>query len=358
MRRRVSVVWPAGLALLLPLAHSAAETGFLSGGEGGRLRAARMHGDLGSAAGAFLCGQVAMDERNYTVAAIQFQVAMQADPRSLAIGRQALAANLLAGRPLAVPIARQVVRTEPGNPTAQLVLAGSQAMVGHWQAAAQHFAAMSGEGVFGLMQQPLLAWAQFGAGRKDAMRALLGPMGRGDAVGGAYLFQAGLMADLADRPADAERFYVAAAADLGVTDIGLARALASLQARQGRQAEARKTIAAAGGAGLHLDASAPRLQAAIAQRPVRDAGDAIAAIYASFAVLARQHAAAELSDMLYRLALDLRPDFTLARLQWAVALNAEHRTQAALSMLSEIDAGDVLEPSAEVLRGKFLSAVR
>jgi hypothetical protein len=344
----------AVFAVCVPLAQAAAEAVSINNDDARHSRYARMNADPRSAAGAYLCARFAMSEGDATIAADGFLVALQANPTNPLIGHQALAANLLAGRPMTQLIAQQVVRAEPGYPLAQLVLAGNEVRVGHWQAAAQDYAAMSPDGIFALMQKPLLAWAQFGAGRKDAMRTLVRPdSDRNGTVGGAFLFQAGLMADIDNHPDDAERLYLSAQPDLGADDLPLARALASLQARRGDLVSALKTLDGARAPGIHLEASAARLRAAVAERTVRDPGDAIAGIYVSFALLARQRDANELSDILFRLALSLRPDQTAARLQAAAALDSEGRTRAALALLAVIPATDVLAPSAESLRAAF-----
>jgi hypothetical protein len=350
---------PAVLVAALCLSQAGAETVFTHHDDARQTRVARLHGDPGSAAGAYLCGRFALSVGDLTIAVDQFLVALQADPTNPLISHQALIASLLAARPMAPSLARQIARTEPGYPLAQLVLADNEVQVGNWQSAAQHYAAMSPDGIFALMQPPLLAWAQFGAGRTDAMRTLLRPDGgRRGSVGGAFLLQAGLMADLDNHPEDAARFYLSAQTDLGAGDLALARALASLQAREGNLAAALKTVSAARDPSIHLEASAARLQTEVAERPVRNPGDAIAGIYVSFALLAREHNANGLSDILLRLALALRPDLTAARLQAAVGLDSEGRTRAALALLAAVPPADVLAPSADSLRAAFLRQER
>lgn len=362
--RRHHLKWLHGvLALLLPFApaQAGAQAGFgaqaVWGKDRGHIRFAHRRDDTDaeSGAGAFLCGRIAMADGDFDVAALQFLIAFDAEPDNPVIGRQALAANLLAGKPIATTIARRVAHMEPGNPVAQLVLAGIEVQRGNWASAAQHYASMSGEGVFAIIQKPLLAWAQFGAGRKDAMRAWLGPRTEAGAVGGAYLLQEGLMADLSNRPLAAEPLYRAAQADLGAQDFGLARSWASLLARQGRQPEAEKILSAGALSGLDLAFSDTRLRAAIGDRPVADAGDGIAWLYVEFALLARQHDAPQLADMLLRLALDLRPGFSLPRMLAAQALAAEGHAEKALAMLAAVDAADTLAPSAALMRAAILA---
>ncbi len=341
------------LALALP-AQAAPE------GPGWQRRMARMDrdgGDFTSAAGAFLCGHFAMSEGDFAFAADRFRVALKAAPANQGIAEQALVASVLADQPSADPLAQRIVRVASGDPLARLVLGGSAASRGNWAEAAHHFAAMSQQSVFAAMQPALLAWAQFGAGRKDALRALVRPRRDGDTPGGAYLYQAGLMADLAGRQQEAELLYRQAQADLGPDDLDLAQALASLQARQGRQDDALQTLAPAlaghHGSGADLRPSASRLRTGIASRPVRNPADAIAGVYVSFARLAREQAAPEVSDLLLSLALTLRPDLTIARLHAAEDRYAAGHRRAALAILAPVDPGDPLAPSVEQERAKL-----
>jgi tetratricopeptide (TPR) repeat protein len=308
-----------------------------------------------SVAGAFLCGRVAMAEGKYDVAARNFLIAFDAEPANSTIGRQALAANLLAGRPFAATIARAVAHARPADPLAQSVLAGIEAQHGNWPAAALHYASMSPEAVFGIMQQKLVAWAQFGAGRTDALRALLGPQTVSGQLGGITLLQEALMADLSNRPALAQKLFRAARADLGPGDFALARAMASLLARQGREAEAAQILAAADIAGLHLGLSAANLRQSMAQRPIAGATDGIGNLYVAFALLARQNAAPQLADLLLRLALTLRPDNTVARLLAAQSLAASGQGAAALAMLAPVAGHDTLAPSVLLMRANLLA---
>ncbi len=325
-------------------------------------------GQAATRAGAFLCAQAAMARGDFDFATSQFLLAlgMAPDRRPAAPGRapalapasaaivpQALVASLRAGRPEAAALASLAARIDPENPLAALERASLDAAQGQWAAAVQHYTAMSRRGGFGAMRAVLLGWAQFGAGMKDPWA---GRAPRRDteettlADGGAIALQQGLMADLANRPADAERLYTAAEADLGPGDFDLARALASLQARQGRRAEAEKTLAGLDATELDLALSAARLRQQIASRPVGDPGDAIAAVYVSFARLARANDAPELADILLRLALALRPHMTVARLWAALWQEADHRPAAALATLLPVEATDALAPSADLRR--------
>ncbi len=320
-------------------------------------RFARMHEESGSYAGAVLCAERAMSAGNFALAADQFRTALAIEPDNLELTRQALLASLLGNRPDAQNLAWQVAASESGNPVAQLVLAGQAAIPGNWAEVARHFSAMSPEGVFGLMQKPLLAWAQFGAGRRDAGAAL----SRGGGAGGALTLQQALMADLAGHDDEAARLYEDAGKKLGADDFHLARAFASFEARHGRNGEALKTLSAAleSGTGLaaelNLAVASFTLRDDVAERPVRNPSDGIAAVYAAFASEARQRGAPDLADLLLRLALNLRPDFTIARLQAAQSLGDAHREAEALALLVPISAKNPLAPAADLMRAKFLA---
>jgi hypothetical protein len=260
------------LCLVLPdLPRQAAAQPLAPGAEAARqafarMRRAQRHADLHSLAGAILCGVVALARRDYSVAAVQFQLAAVLQPDNGDIARQALIATLLAGRPDAESAAWRVVRAMPGNDLAELVLANVAVSRGQWQLAAGHYAAMAGQALpagggadefLGALQPLLLAWAQFGAGRADAMDALIARLGGDGRVGADVILQQARMAALAGRNEQAARLYAAAGAQ------------------------------------------------ASAQPPVRNATEAIAALYVDFAALARLHDAPVLSGILLRLARDL-----------------------------------------------------
>ena len=298
------------------------------------------------AIGAYLIGRFAGFEGDLDEAADQLLKAQAIDPDSPKVRQQAFLAALLDARPEAGRLARDL----PDNMAAQLLLANDAARAGDWATVEHRFAALPKQGLTQVLQPMLVAWAQFGGGHTDAALATLRPFVEGERFRAVYALHAALIADLASRPGEAGRMYGIAQSDFGSTNLELSRALASWQARTGHEAEAKHTLAALVQAGPDVAIALPRLQADAATRQVRRATDGIAAAYLALAVALRQQDASEFATVLLRLALDLRPDLTAARMVAADLDEQAKRYEAALTILQPVAAADPLAPVVELRR--------
>jgi tetratricopeptide (TPR) repeat protein len=307
-----------------------------SGGDGAS--APRSHAGADTAAGAFLVGLVAGAQSDLDHAADSFNRALQLDPGKRDLEQQAFVANLLAGRPEAVRLAQR----QGDNPAALLLLGDAAAASGAWGEAEARFEALPRQGVTRLLQPLLVAWAEQGSGRPDEALATLRPFVDGDRFRAVYALHAGLIADLAGEDAQAAQFYRVAQSAFGGTNLQLARILASWQARQGHVAEARETLQAVGEPSDALALAVPALTAQMATRPVRRATDGMAEAYLAVAAALRAEDATDFAGIMLRLALDLRPDLTPARLLEAELLETARHPEAALAALAPVAESDPL----------------
>ncbi len=348
MQQRGSFGRSVVLALSLLSACAAADpSGATSGDaavEAGPTQAARFVAP-GSAA-AFLTGRFALTEGDMGYGADQLLKAMTIEPDDPDIRRQAFLAALLANRPEAANLARG----QTDNPAAMLLLGNIEATRGNWTAAEKHYAALPKQGITQILEPRLLAWAQFGAGKADAALSQLLPYTDNDRIRAVFTFNDALIADLAGRSADAGRLYNVAKTEFGVPNLDLVRALASWQARQGQEAAAKETLSAVNDMGDELAVATPRLIAGMATRPVASATDGIAEVYLTFAVLLRQQDSGDFANVMLRLALDLRPDLTAARLVASETLDQNKHTGEALALLAPVEASDPLAPSVDLRR--------
>jgi tetratricopeptide (TPR) repeat protein len=290
-------------------------------------------------AGAFLTGRFAAMQSDLGFAADEFLRAQAADPDSPELRQQAFLACFLVGRPEALRLAQ----SQPDNQTAQLLLADHDAVGGNWEAAETRFTALPRQGLTQVMQPLLVAWAQQGAGHTDAALATLRPYIDGQRSRFVYALHGALIADLAGRTADAGRLYRIAQADYGAAPtLELARLLASWQARQGHPADAAQTLQAAADLYPEVALVLPALQAGVGRQVVRRPTDGLAESYLVLAAALHQRDASDLSMLMLRLALDLRPDYTAARLLAADILDATKHPDAALQMLEPVAADDPL----------------
>ena len=286
----------------------------------------------------FLVGRFAMAQSDPQTAASQFLHAHASRPDDTELLQQAFVAALAGGRPEAVELARQLPDSQP----AQLLLGATAARAGHWQTAEQHFRALPRQGLAQLLQPLLIAWAQQGAGHSDAALATIRPYLDGQRFRGVYALHSALIADHAGRAADAARLYRLAVSEYGTTNLRLAQIVASWQARQGQFAEAQKTLAAMAADAPELGISLPALAASIARPPVANAVDGIAESYLALAAALNQQDAGQFAMLLLRMALDLRPDFTPARLLAADILDSQRLTEKARQMLAQVRGDDTL----------------
>ncbi len=295
------------------------------------------------APGAFLGGRFAASEGDPSRATDLFLQGLKDDPGNPDMQLQAFLAAVMSGRPEAVGLAR----TQQNNMIAQLVLGNSDAKEGRWGAAEARFAALSRQGPSQLLQPLLVAWSQQGGGRTDAALATLKPFVEGQRFRGGFALHAAMIADLAGRDGEAGRLYKIAQTDSGGLNLQLARILASWEVRQNHTPVAQQIFATLQDNSGDIAIAVPAMYQAAATRPVRNATDGMAETYLALAGALRGQESNELALAMLRLALDVRPDLSVARLLSADIMDASKHPEQALAMLKPIPAGD---PLAAVVR--------
>jgi tetratricopeptide (TPR) repeat protein len=296
--------------------------------------------------GEFLVGRFAISDADPQTAATQFLRALAARPDDEDVLQQAFIACLIAGRSEAVQLAHQL----PDSQAAQLLLGEVEVRAGHWSAAERQFQSLPRQGLTQLLQPLLVAWAQQGDGRTDAALATLRPLLDGQHFRGVYALHAALIADIAGRTADATKYYHVAQVEFGSTNLRLAQILASWEARHGHPAEAQHVLATMAGDAPEMAIALPRLSATTMTVPVRNASDGIAEAYMALAATLRQQDSDDFAMILLRLSLDLRPDFTAARVVASDILSNEAHYENALQMLAPVSADDPLSPVIRLQR--------
>ena len=339
------------LVLTLLSACAAADPGQAPGPSAGQASAqfpelasgAAMRGSTGVAA-AYLIGRYAARQNDLEFAADQFIRALKGDPDNPELQQQAFLAALMAGR----PEANQLAGNLQDNQAAALLLANTEARAGHWASAQAKFTALPHVGLLAVLQPLAIAWCQAGAGQFDAASETLKPYLAAPQMRAVYTLHAALIADLGRRPGgDAGRLYQQALVDYGGSNLELGRMIASWQARNGQMDAAHATIATMVEGSADLAMSAPALQAAVTQPVIRNAADGLAESYLALAAALHAQNANDFAAVLLRLALDLRPDLTPARLLDSELLAAARHPDAALRMLQPVA---VNEPLSALVR--------
>jgi tetratricopeptide (TPR) repeat protein len=151
-----------------------------------------------------------------------------------------------------------------------------------------------------------------------------------------------MIADLGGKPDDAAQFYAVAQAEMPQMNLRLAQILASWQARSGHPAAAQRVLASLADGSPDMMIAVPALEATSASRPVAQATEGMAEAYLALGGALRAQDSHEYAMLMLRLALDLRPGLTAARLLAADLLSNDQHPEAALQMLASVPANDPL----------------
>jgi len=300
--------------------------------------------------GNYLSGRFALSEGDSATAANDLLRAVAQNPGDHELTLQAFMACLAAGRPEAVRLAHQL----PDSQVAQLVLADVDLKAGHWQSAEQRFHDLPRQGLTQLLQPLLVAWAQAGDGRVDSALSTLRPYVDNPRFRAVFALNAAMIADLGNRPEEAGKLYHIVETDLGEPNLRLAQILASWQARSGQPADAQRVLANLPAVAPDLAIAMPGLLANVTKRIIVRPSDGVAEAYFTFAALLRAQDANDFSLILSRLALDLRPDFTAAKLLAADILVNEQHPQVALRMLNDVSVSDPIYPVVQLRRAAIV----
>ncbi len=307
---------------------------------------------LSGAFGNYLVGRFAASETDTRTAAETMLQALRAEPENPEILSRAFLAALLDGRPEAVRLARRL----PENPAANLLLAGADAQAARWDRAEQRLRQLGRAGPVQVLQPALLAWVQFGRGQPDQALATLRPLAEGNRLRAVNALHAALIADLAQRPRDAERFARMAVTDQPNPPWRLAVLAAGVLHRAGKPEEAQRLLGqiATTGDDTALAALAALRGNQLGARAIASPTEGMAEAYAALAGALRQQGAGDFALVLGQLALRLRPSFAPAIVLMSDALADEEHPEEALALLERVPAEDALGPVVVLRRAVLL----
>jgi tetratricopeptide (TPR) repeat protein len=308
--------------------------------------------------GDFLSAQYAIATNDLGIATDKLMAVLATDPAEPDVANRAFLAGLLAGRGDTAMLARRLTQ----NALAVLLLADNDIIAGRWAAAQARFTALPHLPGLELVQPLLQAWAMQGAGHTDDALALLNKQVQSGRLRGIAALHGAAIADLAGRNAEAGRLYqVATDSPDGSVTLRLAQMQASWLARQGKQNAALEALTGMVHRGQPMAMALPALTARISAPVVRNARDGVAEAYLVLAAALHQQNSDEFAQMLLRLALDLRPDLTAARLLLADLQDNPKPLQPAaqpagwaLETLAPVAADDPLISIVQLRRAVFL----
>ncbi|MFC3123644.1 tetratricopeptide repeat protein [Pseudoroseomonas globiformis] len=305
-----------------------------------------------TASGAYLAGRFASAETDTKGAADQMLEALRLAPNEPEILTRAFLAAVMDGRAEAVQLARRLPQSELAN----ILLAGADGMAGRWERAEGRLRNMPRTGAAQVLQPLLLAWAQAGRGQTDAALATLRPQVEGSRLRGLAALHSAMIADLGSRPQEAERLARLALAETPEANLRMLQVLAGILNRAGKPEEAAKLIDAIALSGDDMALlNTPRTRDALLRgRAVASAVEGMAEAELALAGALRGQGAPELTLVLARLSLRLRPDFTPALMIAADSLNDERHPESALAMLRRVPDDDPFAPVVALRRATLL----
>lgn len=305
-----------------------------------------------TASGTYLAGSYAAAETDTRAAADFLLEALRLAPDQPEVLNRAFLATVLDGRPEAVRIARRL----PENELAAMLQAGADAMAGRWDRAETRVRSLPRQGASQILQPLLLAWVQFGRGNTDAAMATLRPMLEGNRPSSIAALHGAMIADLGNRPLEAERLIRLALAHSPEPNLRLVQISAGILGRAGKEAEAMKLVESisTGGDDLAMLGTPDVRRRMLRDRAVNSAVEGMAEAELALAGALRGQNAPELALLLARLSLRLRPDFVPALLVAAESLMAENHYESVLSLLRNVPQDDPLYPVVIVRRAVAL----
>lgn len=302
--------------------------------------------------GQYLVGRFAQEEQDTRMAADSLLAALRAEPDQPEILQRAFIAALLDGRADALRLARRL----PDNASAQLVLFGGDVVGARWDRAESRARGLSRQGPMAALQPVLTAWSLAGKGQTDQAIAHLRPLAEQGRFRALNALHAALIADLANRPREAERFVRLALADQPEPTLRLAMLSAGILHRAGRTADAARLLdqVALSHDELALAVLDPARQNVLNLRGIQSPAEGIAEAYVALGSAMRGQGLEEMATLLARLALRLRPAFGPALLLLADTLTEGERLDAARETLALIGPEDPLSGPAQLRRAALL----
>lgn len=285
--------------------------------------------------GSYLSGRFAAMHMDPDAAADRLVVADQSVP---AVAQQTFVAAALAGRAAAPKLAAAL----PDNPAAQLVVANQDVLAGRWAEAEQRYAAMPASSLTQILRPLLVAWAQQGMGRTAAALATLEPGIESQGLRGLSALHGAMIADMGGEQENAARLFAVARDAFGPVNLRFGQVIGAWQYRAGHVSDAQASIRDATGPTGDLVLSRPALELALAQPALSTPADGIAEAYLAVGAALAKQGSTEPALLLLRLALDLRPGLTAARLVLAETQERAGQPEQAQATLATVEASSPL----------------
>jgi tetratricopeptide (TPR) repeat protein len=295
----------------------------------------------GSGLGAYLAARHAHAQRDNRAAADFYNAALRRDPDNTELLQSAFALMAAEGRMTeAGALAQRLVTYDPNASIAALLLSAEDGKAGDFESVDRRIAGLPKRGINAFVGPLIAAWAKVGQGKTDEAIQVLAPLSNNSHLATLHDFHAGLILDLAGRnDAAAEAYKSTLASPTGLT-LRAVLAIGGFYQRQGKLDQA---------AALYdryllehpdtelVDKAALMARGKDAPPVVANARQGMAEAYFAAATAIRQSNAGDVAMLFDRMALSLEPDFPLAQVLLADALQAQGRLTEANATYRAID---------------------
>jgi len=308
--------------------------------------AATGDGPSAVALGNYLAARAAQYENDLDAAATHYARALEADPESLMLMRRSYYYLVAAGRfDEAVAIARRTLETDPQEDFAPLLLATEAMRDSRYSDAFEMLDALDPQGLNGLLQPLIGAWAALAAGADlDEATAMLAPARRLSSARRLVDLHGALLAYAADQPEAASERLTTYLEDGAPQNPRPLELTVSLLIALDRTDEAMPLIAAMRSAGPtpltlrtlaeELAANGPRTSPpALIDTPRRGYAEALYHV----GLVLNQGQGSDTAIVMMRMAREVSPDFTRTGLAIAESLRRMDRFEAANRVLAQLD---------------------
>jgi tetratricopeptide (TPR) repeat protein len=305
-----------------------------------------------TAFGAYLAGRHAQEVRDYGNAALWFEEALKADPRSPELISRTFDMEAQAGHfDAARPLADQALKLDSSDAVADLVLLIDRVKAGDKAGALARAEALPDDGLHRFVGPLARAWTRMAMGNLAGADAALQDLDKFNGFAPLKYFQLGLLYDFAGKPDKAEGFFKQTLDATAQLNWRLTDAMGNFYQRHGRRDQAdavyKRFIKENSGSELAESLLATKL-AGTPPPLVGSAEDGLAEALFDLASVVNQPETTGLALLYDRCALDLRPHLAVAQLLLADILSGEDKPQESLEILAAIPGSSLYSWSARL----------
>ncbi len=303
--------------------------------------------------GQYLAGREALREQDANAALLYFDEALRnRESDNVLLGLTLQAALAKGDVQRAKALAPKVVGQSEDNSTANLVLA-IEALRQKDFPAAQSYLEKTGDNGFNVLLKPLLmAWIKLGQGQTDTAIAELDALDKYNGFDALKQYQIALLSDVSGNRARADEEYAKALEGPSGRAVRLVQSYGSYLDRTGRREEARKIFEDyiqqyPLSPTIHLelvDLASGSPLTPVVENAVDGAAEAL---YSAASIIGQERAVGVAATYIY-FALDLKPDFPMARILLAETAEDRGRWQEALNLYSEVKAQSAHGRNAQI----------